>query len=462
MLLITPAQSLAFFRIGFFSILLLELIQLSMTPLMWWHEISPTWLGGLSPILICLIGICINIAVILGYRYRAAAFCNYIFCTSVFGAFRDLEYHMDYVYIGMSLFAIFVPLHVCHSVDAKRNGWDKNTPVSDHFQLILVSLGIGIIYFESVFYKLASPTWNGGRGYWMPATVPDAVLIDHSWMLDHAWAAYALGWLPIILEATLLFGIWVSRLRRLYLLGALLHIGILFTFPIPLFAIGELIFFVLLLPKPQTRAASAQCRFRTSRRLVYVLLILIAPFQIGTSLRAKLLKENMPGQNIVTEYRDWTTAHKHDVSQYLGIAHHPVFMDFHFATRSSTVAVRQRIDGQVTYLPGADETGLGDLKASGRYWVFRKFRFIHLPVTSQRFQDTLRNYLWTFGTSTGGVETYEIVRKDDTFYQAWRPGLLTERRNRAYEVVAYVRLAPNIFEFKLAQAPDLAEALRAK
>src|SRR5690606_40702502 len=69
-------------------------------------------------------------------------------------------------------------------------------------------MGIGFVYFDSLFFKYTSHLWLNGLGMWLPASMPQAVLFDISFLLNIKFLVIALGYITLIFETIFLFTFW--------------------------------------------------------------------------------------------------------------------------------------------------------------------------------------------------------------------------------------------------------------
>jgi predicted DCC family thiol-disulfide oxidoreductase YuxK len=253
------ATGLAMFRIVYGLILFFEVLQtfyfrnLMFDPLPFIErsEINT------APALIIWLGVIILL--ILGAFTRTAAIINYLFTLIFISHLYSFEYHLDYTITGVNFIMIFLPVSKSFSIDrlilklkksTLRSHYSPSKEISSIFPYLILGLGVGLVYFDSVFYKLSSPMWLSGLGFWLPASLPFATYLDLSFILNQKYIVLLMGYIVIAFEALFLFLIWFKRFHiGLLVIGLLLHIGILIAYPIPLFALGVAALYVLLLPE---------------------------------------------------------------------------------------------------------------------------------------------------------------------------------------------------------------------
>lgn len=202
--------------------------------------------------------------IIIGLKTRAASIVNYVFTVMVLGLSFHVfpgslfEYHVDTELLTVALLLMFIPLNRRLSLDrlllklkySKINQEYSPKSTVSSLNYILLILVAALLYFDSIFYKFASPMWLQGLGVWLPASLPWATWIDLSFILNQKYIMLALGYLTLFFQVSYIFLIWIKKIKTIYLLiGIGLHVGIFFAFPIPWFALGMIALYVGMLPE---------------------------------------------------------------------------------------------------------------------------------------------------------------------------------------------------------------------
>lgn len=251
-------RGLAVFRIAFSAVLLAEVLHLfyfrhlvfDIIPFVEVAEI-----GSTVPLLLWQV---VLVLLMLGLFTRLAALANYVFLIVIFASLKSYGYMMTPVYIGMGLLFLFLPISRCLSLDRLRQRLRYSTPwlryeppatVSQLAYYVPVVVGIGFVYLDSALYKLTSPMWLTGLGMWKTLSLPYETLLSNSLLLNQEWLVRLLGYVTLGFELFFLLLLPFRRLRLWVLLvGVGLHLGILFTLPVPLFSLGFLSLYLLLVP----------------------------------------------------------------------------------------------------------------------------------------------------------------------------------------------------------------------
>ena len=252
------AIGLAVFRMCYVVVLLCEISQLfkfrkiiyDQIPFLYQGEINVTYIFGLWALALLFL--------FFGWFTKTAALLNFIFGIVIFSSASHFEYHVFYTYVGINFLLLFIPVSRVFSIDSlitkikytqtgKIFKIDRNVLQINY--LMPVYVGIALIYFDSIFLKLDNRLWTSGLGVWLPSSLPMAVWNDTSLLLNQKEVVIFLGYFVLVFETLFIFLFWFKRLRvPLMVIGIFFHIGILVTYPIPLFALTFIIIYLLMVP----------------------------------------------------------------------------------------------------------------------------------------------------------------------------------------------------------------------
>lgn len=195
---------------------------------------------------------------IFGAYTRQAAIINYLFSLVFIATISTFEYHMFYVYMGVNFLLIFTNISQVYSIDRLRekllySGVESEYKPSEKVSVlnyyILLLVGVGFVYFDSVLFKFGSDLWLNGLGLWLPASIPPITHFNTSFLLNIKWLVLGLGYLTLAFETVFIFVFFRKKWRPwLFLVGVGLHIGIIIEFPIPWFGLGVIALYCLLVP----------------------------------------------------------------------------------------------------------------------------------------------------------------------------------------------------------------------
>jgi len=269
------ASGLAIFRVIYGLVLLADVIQLFYFRHLIFDKIPfliPAEINFGIPLIAWMITI---VFIIFGLFTRQATIINYIFSLVFLSTIDTYEYHMYYIYMGVNFMLIFINISKTGSLDSlwlklKHSNTrvtynpSSNTSVLNYY--ILVLIGIAFIYFDSVFYKLASPLWLNGLGVWLPASIPQITHIDSSVILNQKWFMLGMGYLTLFFEAIFIFVFFRKNWRvPLLIIGIGLHLGIILEFPIPRFGLGFIALYLLMVPVSWWSNLKQRLKFKKPR-----------------------------------------------------------------------------------------------------------------------------------------------------------------------------------------------------
>ncbi|WPU95786.1 DCC1-like thiol-disulfide oxidoreductase family protein [Mucilaginibacter sabulilitoris] len=252
------ASGLAIFRVSFSCVLLFEILQMFYFRHLIFDKIPYLVRGEIEMWPLFLFWILSVLFIIFGLFTRIATIVNYILTTGIFGATSSYEYHMFYSYQIISFLFMFLPISRVFSIDrlllklkySNTNVlYNPSRTVSVLAYYLIILFGIGFVYFDSVFFKLASPLWMKGLGLWLPSSLPQTVFFNISPLLNLKYVVIGLGYITLLFEAIFIFVFWRKKWRvPIMLTGIGLHFGILVCYPIPFFALGMSCIYLLLVP----------------------------------------------------------------------------------------------------------------------------------------------------------------------------------------------------------------------
>lgn len=252
------ATGLALFRIAYCLILLMEISQIVYFRHLIYDKVPfllPAEINVLPGLIVWMLSV---IFILFGLYTRKAALVNYVLSLVFIGTISTYEYHVFYTYMGVNFLFLFVDISKNHSIDRLRKKLKHSTArftanpdatVGAWHYFILIAVGVGFVYFDSIFFKLASYNWMHGLGMWLPASLPMATHVDATPILNIKWLTIGLGYLTIVFELIFLFTFFIKRFRiPLLIVGTGLHLGIIIIFPIPWFGMCVLAIYLLMIP----------------------------------------------------------------------------------------------------------------------------------------------------------------------------------------------------------------------
>ncbi len=435
------------------------------------------------------------ICLMIGLFTRGAAVVNYLMTLLTFSTFHYWEYHVDYVYTGINCFLMVVPVGRALSVDAwlrRRRAIREGSPVPPetvpriHYDALIL-VGIALVYFDSVFYKLSSPMWMSGLGLWRPASLPHNTHWNVGWLLDLKPLMLTLSHVTLVFECLFLPLMWFDRLRPwLFVLGVGLHLGIVVMFPIPWFGFTVFGLYLLLIPDAWWMALASWSRQLLGRpasitlpgdlppappapaapltpfdllsvKLVLSLAVIVSMTQFLMTATADLSRDftaTVGGESIRKPFEQ-LAVQTHSLWRIpFGVTRHPVFMDFHFdGYESFYTLVAVDADGTQTWLPMAAPTGQGRLGWSGRLWVNWTWRVSNPhPDARMMRRGFERVTAWWLGRQGRKPDNakFLVMRRHCDPCNGWNKGYYQRQLAHTWEPVGVAEWQNGTFALKLA------------
>ena len=266
------ASGLAIFRIAFFLNFFMEVLQLFEFRHLMYDTVPFIQPADIDPSYILIFWLTTIACLVCGMFTRVASIINYLLTVHFMGLTHLYEYHMFHVYLIVNFVAMFIPMSRVISFDAiaRRLKFsstrfqfkeDRSVPVLAYYAVVFT--GIGLVYFDSVFYKTMTHLWQSGLAFWLPCSVPMAVNFDNSIILNIKWLSIGLSFLTLFFEMIFIFVFFRKRWRwPVFILGAGLHFSIMFEYPIPWFALGYVAMYLLVVPHSFWKWCAGKLKFK--------------------------------------------------------------------------------------------------------------------------------------------------------------------------------------------------------
>lgn len=266
---------LAVFRVLFSFITLLEIFHLFYFRNLIFDRIPFIDKGEINLTIPFIVWIFSTIAVIFGFYTRVFAVFNYFLSVFLLGTLNGFHYHAHYSIIFVNFLFMFLPVSNRLSVDSvirqiRLSSLGKtvhhfDNRVSQLYYFFIPFFGLGLVYFDSVLYKLGSDTWLAGLGVWHSSSILKmATPFSIYPLLNYEFLVKALSWITVVFEFLFIFLFYFKTFRvPLIIIGCGLHLGIAIQFPIPVFGLLMMTLYILMIPFSYWRAIS---RFFKAKR----------------------------------------------------------------------------------------------------------------------------------------------------------------------------------------------------
>lgn len=176
----------------------------------------------------------------LGLGTRTSAALVYLGLTLLHNRDAPMHNSGDTVMIVLSLYLVFSPAGAACSLDRLwrifRGKEDDAPPLVVPWTQRLMQLQIAVLYLCASLSKMTGPQWMDGTATYYPLHLAESVRFPVLGQ-DNIYIINLMTWGTVAVEFALATFVWVPRLR-LYVLaaGVALHLGIEYTFNIPLFS----------------------------------------------------------------------------------------------------------------------------------------------------------------------------------------------------------------------------------
>lgn len=472
---------LSLFRIFFYGVVLLEILQLYyFRHLIFDLEPFTVPYRGVGMVYLLMAWASSTFMVVIGLFTRTFKLISWLFMVIVFAGIHgtSFEYHHDHIMMTLAFLSLFMPLSKRLSVDAalaELKGVRKSShDASLGYSIVLVLASAGVTYFDSVFTKYDSFIWTSGLGVWWIPARPYSAWVDISFLLDQEYIMYFFCYLTIAFEFFMVFLIWFKwgRVTAL-IIGVGMHIIILFTIPIPLFALGMLSIYILLIPdswykrlfgkfysKSFLTIFNSKSKKNTSKYswvlpLVSPKLIQLTQKQKSFFFASAVLFIVVNQASIIGKYNlflNWQKEHPQAMRQLhkyhytlhllTGMKNHPVVSDgTHRYYNYMVLFEYESPNGEKLKLPHYTEKGLYNIRCSGR--IYRNYTFdIGGGVISENRIKSADAWLKYFAIRHNvdlQKGKFNVLTKYIPSPRAWEKGFLKSQRSKPWKRVGEVK-----------------------
>mgnify|MGYP006193321547 FL=1 len=315
------AIGLSIFRMFYSVVLFFELKQLYTFRSIIYDKEPSKYVGEIDVSFIFYFWFVVVAFLFLGLFTRYVTILNYIFGVIIFSSAIKFEYHVFYAYVGINFLLVFMPISRVLSLDSllqklKYSNLYKpflvDRKVLKINYIVPVFVGIGLVYFDSIFHKFSSKMWMDGLGVWLPSSLPMVTWNDTSILLNQKWLMLFLGYLVLVFETVFIFLFWFKRFRLpFFLLGVFFHIGILIAYPIPWFALSVIAVYLLLVPVSYWRFLVTKMKFKNPIYTFYYdlecplcnkVVIIIRHFDVFNAAACLPVQGNYKNNNALLNY----------------------------------------------------------------------------------------------------------------------------------------------------------------
>ena len=192
----------------------------------------------LTPLLVVFLLAALGLT--LGFWTRTSATLVYLGLTLLHNRDAPMHNSGDTVMIVLSLYLLLSPAGAACSLDRLwrifRGREDDAPPLIVPWAQRLMQIQIAVLYLCASLSKMTGPQWADGTATYFPLHLAESVRFPILGR-DNIYVINLMTWGTVAIEFALATFVWVPRLRLYVLaLGVALHLGIEYTFNIPLFS----------------------------------------------------------------------------------------------------------------------------------------------------------------------------------------------------------------------------------
>ncbi|MDB5264167.1 MAG: hypothetical protein JWQ14_3450 [Adhaeribacter sp.] len=463
------AWSLAFFRMAYSLVLLLEVQQIFTYLKLIFSEVphtSPALITGLLVLWALALGF-----LLIGWYTRLAAGINYAISVFILWQMPAFKYHFDFVMTSVNFLLLWLPVSAGFSLDAylrKKQRPEITLPdqVSGLYVWLLVIMGIGLVYLDSAVNKLGSSMWLSGLGFWLPSSQPQNALVNLSWVLNQEYLVRVIGYGILLFEFLFIFLIWFRPLRLfLVTVGVLLHLGICIAYPIPHFAWLMLALYIPLLPDavwqklrqavgkikriqpgahlPVSPTVTGETNRKSHRIGLFILYI--SAGQLMCMLAAPVVQHfvDKSGLKPVVNFSQNLFKPFYFINQkFLGIVSHDIFLDKHSAGYNQIFNISYSGEnGKILRLPLFTSTGQPGKMGTGRIGTKWTDRVTGPNPQAGNLQDGIRKFTAFWAQQQGILlekAVFLIQVKKVAVPLTWEKDFLNRQMQQPWETIGKV------------------------
>ena len=449
------ATGLAVFRICIGLVLFWEVLQLFRYRHLIFDKIPYISFSNIDFKYALLLWLLVLCCLIVGLFTRFATIVNYVLSLVFFATISNFGNHMLNVLMSINFLLMFTDVSRVLSLDAVISKLQAEKieilvpKVSVLHYYSFVFMALALVYSTSMCDKLFTDYWLNGKALWKFLSVPtEFTRLDLSFLLNHKVLMQIATYITLVFEGVFIF-ICFSKRFRVYVLivGVLIHLGILFYFPLSLFALGILSLYVVLIPFSFWRFLSGLFHSKKKIQLCMdtnfiwakQIRVLVYSFDLFKSFECRVVDISSRGfedindkTNIVIKTLKGDITDQRLVIRYLA-SRIPMFMPIVILTYipCGDIIIKSVFRAlclgvyKIKHYPKHEELKSYKIKIIGLFFVCvillqghallaTKFgRYLDLPLPNKYISHAARTVL---GVSTHGVFTYNYIKNKTQIY----------------------------------------------
>lgn len=164
---------------------------------------------------------------LVGWHTRIFAILSWLGHFIIMSTIPTFVYGVD-IFLQIALFYMMVmPVSKAWSLDVKQGRVSSAPSWGVTLSLRVLQIHLCMAYLSAGYEKMLAPEWWDGNVLWRSLVQPEFRQVDFTWLAHYPLIPRVLSWFTMGVEAGYCIGMWIPRLRVLWLAGIIsLHLGI--------------------------------------------------------------------------------------------------------------------------------------------------------------------------------------------------------------------------------------------
>ena len=168
-----------------------------------------------------------TVGLLLGWYTRLWAIltwaCHYVLLATI----TTFVYGVD-IFLHISMFYLMImPVGKALSLDVRQGRVSPEPTWGVTLSIRVLQIHMCLAYLSAGYEKMLAADWWNGNVLWRSMVQPEFRQFDLIFLADYPWIVKILSWFTMIIEAGYFIGMYVPKVRILWLAGMIgLHLGI--------------------------------------------------------------------------------------------------------------------------------------------------------------------------------------------------------------------------------------------
>ncbi|GAB4332420.1 MAG: hypothetical protein OHK0038_08120 [Flammeovirgaceae bacterium] len=388
----------------------------------------------------------VSISLILGFLTKWMSIANFVFALCFVYPLRSFGYAFDTVFLCVSAWMLFAPIHYCFSLDSwiRTRVYKKAFPnhtISLYVQLLIL-LNLTWVYVDAGIQKVQSELWLNGIAFWRYASIPSISTLGWQALLNHQILTKIINYAIILFQLFFPILLIFKKIRWIvFWIGVSLHLSILLFFPIKLFSVAECLLYIFLIPNNfwnKFHKTTTEARHKNKFAHYYIY------FQIYVFISYAIIWTQNPFLQKL--FSPFLVINK----PFLGIVQHYLFIDELQKQNNFTYSIVFLSDNKEIFLPVIDEEGKPDKYLTDRIWSHWDYVSNSTFYKENELLESSKRFIayWIGKQKLDKVLHFKIKRKPLQVPSEWKPNIWTQNLNAGWQDYYCLKFENGIFELE--------------